>query len=65
MRSTAIVALLLASATLGAKIPLKKRDLPKAEVLEYRDRLARGLQSKFLDNGITEAVIPVKDYMNT
>jgi hypothetical protein len=64
MRSAAIVAL-LATAVIGAKIPLKKRTLPKAEILEYRDRLAKGVQNKFLDNGITESVIPMKDYMNT
>src|SRR5574343_122112 len=57
------VLLLLATSTLGAKIPLRKTQLTKEKVLTMRDRLARESPS-FLDNGLG-ANVPVKDYMNT
>lgn len=55
---------MLASSVLTAKIPLRKNKLTKENVLTFRDRLARGTASSYLDNGLGHN-IPVKDYMNT
>jgi hypothetical protein len=63
MQKLALI-LLLASSALSAKIPLRKQQLTKENVLTYRDRLARGNSGNFIDNGLGDNV-PVKDYMNT
>jgi len=60
MQKLTIVAL-IAGAALSANIPLKKKELTRANLEKQRAAYKNG---KFLDNGLN-ADLPVKDYMNT
>lgn len=55
-----VLAALLATATLGAKIPLSKKTISKASFNEYKEKMMRPQQENGLENRL-----PIKNYMNT
>jgi hypothetical protein len=55
---------LLGATAMAAKIPLHKRTLQKSAVLQLKERLLAGPESKFLSKSLGED-LPVKDYSDT